>query len=104
MTEPHISMAHPPTWVLLGRRCPSGLPQVDCNTEEESLSPPLDVGKIQNAAVWLFLPASRIIQCEISNIYFVILVSCGFLLFETFWSYMNRLLPLDMLCNVPLEA
>ena len=57
-------MAFPPTWVLLGRKCPSGLPQVDCSTEAKLLSLPLDIGKIRNAAVWLFLPAISTTQCK----------------------------------------
>jgi hypothetical protein len=64
MTKLCYWMAFPPTWVLLGRKCPSGLPQVDCSTEAKLLSPPLDIGKIRNAAVWLFLPAISITQCK----------------------------------------
>jgi len=66
MTELYYWMAFPPTWVLLGRKCPFGLPQVDCSTEAKLLSPPLDIGKTRNAAVWLFLPAISITQCKTS--------------------------------------
>jgi hypothetical protein len=66
MTKLCYWMAYPPTWVLLGRKCPSGLPQVDCSTEAKLLSVPLDIGKIRNAAVWLFLPAISITQCKTS--------------------------------------